>query len=533
MTALATLAVGSVLAVSTHDAKASSHREAPFITKNPKVDATDFYMFRSYEPGRAGMVTILANYIPLEDAYGGPNYFTFDPEALYEIHIDNNGDAKEDMTFQFRFQNALAGLASSGIGTNDGKTLSIPLINQNVGAPGTNPKITMVGDSNLDVNETYTVNLVRGDRRTGTSTAIMNGSSTTFTKPVDYIGPKSLGNPAAYETYAKKHVATVTIPGCTDSMANQAKIFVGQRAEGFAVNLGLIFDLVNSDLGTIADATKRDLDTADPSYNNTLTKNVGSIAIELPAACLQGPVANDHVVGAWTTASVRQVRVINPNPTYDKPVKEGGAWVQVSRLGMPLVNEVVIGLKDKDKFNSSVPSGDTQFADYVTDPTMPKLLDLLFGTAALHFPVSTTRNDLVTIFLKGVPNINQPATVTASEMLRMNLGDIAGATVKGKGAQFNLGAAACFPNGNFTPVPANANCDPYGFPNGRRPGDDVVDIELTALGGYFLPVTAGFTNGTIIHDAVLQDSKTFAGGADPTVAEAVFPYLNTPHSGDH
>jgi hypothetical protein len=224
----ATLAA-AILAALAPAAFASSHREAPFITKHPKVDATDFYMFRSYQAGRADFTTLIANYVPLQDAYGGPNYFTMDPEALYEIHIDNNGDAKEDISFQFRFKNTNKD-AQFTIG---GKKVSIPLV-INGGA------INDVNPPGLNVRETYTVTMVKGDRRGGARTPLTNadGGGVNFDKPVDNIGTKSIPN---YEAYAAKHVYNVNIPGC----ATPARMFVGQRKDPFAVNLGETFDLIN------------------------------------------------------------------------------------------------------------------------------------------------------------------------------------------------------------------------------------------------------------------------------------------------
>jgi hypothetical protein len=226
---------------------ASSHREAPFITTSPKVDGTDFYMFRSYEGvaangsgGRSDYVTLIANYQPLQGPYGGPNYFSMDPNAIYEIHIDNNGDAVEDVTFQFRFNNKLNNVALP-IGN---KSVAIPLIQAG--------PVANVTDANLNVNETYTLNVVRGDRRKGGAQAVtkVSGGSASFEKPVDYIGVKTLGNSAAYAAYAAKHIHDVKIPGCPAGK-DTGRVFVGQRQEGFAVNLGPIFDLVNAPLAVI------------------------------------------------------------------------------------------------------------------------------------------------------------------------------------------------------------------------------------------------------------------------------------------
>ena len=188
-------------------AQASSHREAPFITTQPKVDGTDLYMFRSYENGRSNYVTLIANYIPLQDPYGGPNYFAMDPNALYEIHVDNNGDAVEDISFQFRFKNNLADIALP-IG---GKSISIPLIQ----AGG----ISASSNAALNLKETFTLDVVRGDRRGGARTAVTNatGGGREFTKPVDFIGTKTFGSIAGYEAYAAQYIYTVNIPGCNGS----------------------------------------------------------------------------------------------------------------------------------------------------------------------------------------------------------------------------------------------------------------------------------------------------------------------------
>ena len=539
--AVATATLGALLAFSGSDVQASSHREAPFITKNPKVDATDFYMFNSYEAGRGAFVTIIANYQPLQAAYGGPNYFTMDQEALYEIHVDNTGDAVEDLTFQFRFKNALndatgdVGIALPITGDAGVKTNSIPLANANVlgGAQGgTSPLTTTNAGAALNVLETYSVKLVTGPRRTGTAADVTaaTGGATTFKKPFDYIGKKAFAGDgataaaglAAYQTYANQHIYPVTIPGCATP---GSKIFVGQRHESFKVNLGVIFDNVDAPLGVITNAANRD--AAQSVIDGT---NITTIAMEIPAACLTK--APETVIGGWTSASVRQARVINPSPSFSKPVKEGGAWAQVSRLGMPLVNEVVIGIKDKDKFNSSEPKDDGQFADYVTNPVLPKYLTLLFGSANVP-DVPITRTDLVTVFLTGVPGVNKfGGSPVVSEMLRLNTGLPAtpATTTRNSPApanQTNLGAALCFPNnaatgGSFTPVLSNPGCDAAGFPNGRRPGDDIVDIELTTVLGYFLPKSQAGASGVILHDAVLQDATDF---------DSAFPYLKAPNPG--
>ncbi|HEY0587112.1 MAG TPA: DUF4331 domain-containing protein [Pseudoduganella sp.] len=463
-------------------AQASSHREAPFITREPKVDGTDFYMFRSYEPGREQFVTLIANYVPLQDAYGGPNYFTMNPDALYEIHVDNNGDAREDLTFQFRFTNTVKNAAF----TVGGKKVPIPLVIN--GGP-----INDVNAAGLNVRETYTVDVVRGDRRGVRQPVRMAGNgAAVFDKPVDNIGNKSIPD---YAAYAGKHVYDVNIPGC----AVPARMFVGQRKDSFVVNLGETFDLINIKAPAVEFLANAERNARDDLYD----KNVTSIELEVAASCLTSGA--EPVIGGWTTASLRQGRLINPIGGS----KEGGAWTQVSRLGMPLVNEVVIGLKDKDRFNHSKPVRDGQFADYVTNPALPALVEVLFGSAGAKAPTNFPRNDLVTVFLTGVPGLNQPAGVKASEMLRLNT-SIAPVA---KGGQKRLGVI---------------DGDNAGFPNGRRPGDDVVDIALRVVMGKLCTLNIGCAPADAPAGAIRFTDGAFL---DDSYFGAAFPYLKTPIPG--
>jgi hypothetical protein len=471
-------------------ALASSHREAPLITQYPAVDNTDVYAFRSYEPGRDGYVTLIANYIPLQDAYGGPNYFSMDPDALYEIHVDNNGDGHEDLTFSFKFTNYVRGtpVAAGGL------TLPIPLVNSG--------PVTGQSDTTLNLIQIYTVDVIRGPRRTGARQPVLAQSGATqFEKPIDNIGNKSI---PSYASYALAHINNIAIPGCTNTNAGtSARVFVGQRKEGFGVNLGEIFDLVNI-------PTARIVGSRTGSANATAGKNVTSIALEVPISCLTA--GGDPVIGVWATASL-------PPRKANLPDSAGvGGYVQMSRLGMPLVNELIIGLPDKDKFNASEPKDDVQFAGYVTNPTLPVLLASLYASAGVQAPNVYPRSDLVAVFLAGVPNVNQAKTVTPSEMIRLNTA----LPVTPAAAQNSLGAALCFVDGAL--VLSNPGCDPAGFPNGRRPGDDVVDIALRVMLGYLLPPSAGKpASATLPYtDGVLVESSQF---------DAAFPYLRPPLPG--
>ncbi|HPY41975.1 MAG TPA: DUF4331 domain-containing protein, partial [Thiolinea sp.] len=308
MTCLA-LAVSSAV-------QASSHREAPFITENPKVDATDFYAFRSYEAGREGFVTLIANYNPLQDAYGGPNYFSMSPDAIYEIHVDNNGDSKEDLTFQFDFSQRL-GDQGKGIALPiDGKNIPVPLIN--VGP------VTTSDISKANFRELYTLTLIKGDRREGSAFKAMNANGReTFSKPLDNIGGKTF-SVQSYDDYANAFIQSVRLNGCPAN-AQMGRMFVGQRKDPFAVNLGEIFDLVNTN----------PLGTTDGEKDALADKNVTTLALEVPIACLKG--SGNGIVGLWTTASLPQTSSLLESPKNLKAKTSTGPWIQVSRLGMPLV----------------------------------------------------------------------------------------------------------------------------------------------------------------------------------------------------
>lgn len=512
---------------------ASSHREAPGITEQPKIDGTDFYMFRSYEPDRDEFVTLIANYQPLQAPYGGPNYFTMDSDAIYEIHIDNDGDAVEDITFQFAFTNALAN--GTGFEFDIGGTMVASPLRQAGGITAASPTAA------LNEFEFYTVTMITGDRRSGTRTALTNSvNGETFIKPVDNIGPKTLPD---YDAYADAYIYnSVTIPNCD----TPGRVFVGQRAEAFAVNLGGIFDLVNLvPLQGAPSALWPQYDVASPfpggiiqdRANDELIgeSNVTSIAIEVPIDCLTE--GSDPVIGAWTTASLPQAELEDPSPVYEGTSVFGGAWVQQSRLSNPLVNEVVIGLRDKDLFNAAEPIQDSALATYVTNPTLPFLLDVLFrdavGSPTNIAPTNFPRNDLVAAFLTGFAGFNASSNPDAvgAEMMRLNTA----VPPTPRDSQHTFGVVAE---------------DLAGFPNGRRPGDDTVDIALRVMMGalcHDLPLGAELGVSGAVEDTpsdlvnlglcAPEDAPVgtapFTDGAPLNAAELgnAFPYLNTPLAG--
>src|SRR5262245_51908812 len=428
---------------------ASSHREAPLITQDPLADNTDVYAFVS--PRNTDRVTLIANFIPLEAPYGGPNFFKFDDNVLYEIMIDNDGDAVEDVTFQFRFRTE----------TRNTNTL---LYN-------TGP-ITSLDSANWNVRQFYTVTRIDGPRRFGRATTL---GSNLLTPPVN-VGFRSTPN---YEALAAAAV---------QQLPNNSQVFAGQRDDPFYVDLN-VFDLLA-------------VPPADTNNSDSLAGyNVHTIAIEVPIAMLTSngmrpATASDPnaVIGIWSTTSRQSVPV-----RKDGELKEQGTYIQVSRLGQPLVNEVVLPRAVKDVFNSLEPTDDAAALQYVLDPEVPKLLSLLFGIQSPPNP----RNDLVTIFLTGIPGLNQPPGVKPSEMLRLNTGITP----------------------VFNPNPLGVlGGDVAGFPNGRRLTDDVVDIALRAMAGA-TPLTPTFNTGI---NAQLGDGV----GANDKPFLSVFPYVATPHAGN-
>jgi hypothetical protein len=445
------LSVGLLVTAAMVPGRASSHREAPLIALDPTADNTDVYAF--VDPNDPDMVTLIANYIPFQAADGGPNFYLFDPNVLYEIHVDNNGDAVEDITFQWRFSTERRNPATFLYNTGP---------------------VTTIDDPDLNVRQFYSLTRVDGPRRTGTP-RLLSGR---LPVPPPNIGPRSTPN---YNQLAG---------GVQQVPPFGMRVFAGQRDEGFYVDLG-IFDLLGVGSGTVEDSTAG--------------FNVSSLAIQVPMSQLtrsgsRPSGANDPnaVIGVWATASRQAVATRTPGGiTYS------GDWVQVSRLGNPLVNEAVIDLARKDAFSSLEPTGDAVALDRVTDPEVPKLLSLLFGVRVPPAP----RQDLVTIFLTGIPGLNQPPNVRPSEMLRLNMG-IPPVAVGAPGYD-RLGVL---------------KGDVGGFPNGRRVGDDVLDIVIQAAAGA-TPLTPAFNRSpnNALGDGVDSNDVPYLRG---------FPYLGVPRAGN-
>ena len=456
-------------------ALASSHREAPFITSLPKADGTDFYMFNSYESGRQGYVTFIADYQPLQQPGAGPNFYTLDPEVQYDINIDNSGHNFQDITFRFQFGN---NVREQGLDVG-GKHIKIPL--RQSGA------IASRDDKNINDVELYSIQVLRGAGASRVPQFLTNRDTgeRILVKPIENLGQKSISD---YEKYARQHIYNVSIPGC----AQAGRVFVGQRKDPFAVNVAELFDLAN---------LKDPLGAMDQGKDDLAQANVTSFVLEVPASCVVG---QSKILGGWTTSSYPCTRIGNQSflPKEQQNTACNGAEnrSQVSRVGMPLVNEAFIGLKDKDRFNSSEPKDDAQFLDYVTNPTLPTLIATLFADKGVKAP-TVARTDLVTVFLKGIPGVNENGGL--SEMLRLNTTT----SVTAAGQQSNLGVLGK---------------DSAGFPNGRRPGDDVVDIELRVAMGALLTADQAPSGQLPFTDGAYVDSKKF---------DDSFPYLRAPISG--
>lgn len=461
---------------------ASSHGEAPLISMDRFADNTDTYAFRSVEPGREGFVTLIANYIPLQEPSGGPQWFRFDDQVLYEIKIDNTGDGLEDITYQFQF------------------TTEIVRANTVLGHTTLNQDAVVSNLTDPDYNMPQTYSVRRVDRSSGRRGRLIAGGLRT---PPANVGPRvtpnyesNLGQPAVYG-----------LPG-------GGKVFAGQRDEYFYIDLG-VFDAVKL----------RTIDTGGPGLfvgngvDSTQGYNISTVAIEVPIQDLtrsravpSGPTASDAVIGVWATASRRTTRVIQ----NDGSRVTAGAWQQISRLGNPLVNEVVIPLELKDAFNSLSPVNDAVAAPAVLDPELPRIIQTALS---VFYGINITippppRNDLVSIFATGIPvnAVTGPNYTTflsdgvPHEYLRLN---------------------TAIP---ITPIASMNRLgllggDVAGFPNGRRPFDDVTDIALRAvLGG--TPFTPAFNiaPNNVVGDGVSSNPE------GPLLTR--FPYLLPPNPGN-
>jgi hypothetical protein len=458
-------------------ALASSHREAPLIAGDPSADNTDLYAFVS--PDDPSKVTIIANYIPLEEPAGGPNFNLFDDAVRYEIHVDNNGDAKDDVTYRFRFQ------TREQSGKNGVKSF---LYNGG--------QVTSLTDPDLLVRQTYSVTRIKDghERELGDNLKAVPAN----------IGPRSTPD---YESLADAGVQSL----------GGRNVYAGPRDDAFFVDLGSIFDL--GGLRPFNEAHLLPLDAAD-GVDGVAGFNTNTIAIEVPVSELRRNAAHP-TIGIWASASRRAERTINSKGN----VKWDGKWVQVSRLGNPLINEVIIPRHLKDYWNGQQPKNDKQFEKYYLKPELAGLVNALYPT--LPDAATSGRADLSLILLQGVPTVNNTGPVKA-DMLRLNT-SIAPCTADA--ADDNDGM--CRALGVFPTDPA-AEADDYAadlaaFPNGRRLEDDVTDIEIRAVAqGYGPILNSLFGLPNLAPNNIVGDG--LGNNADMPF-QMSFPYIGLPHAG--
>ncbi len=451
----------------------SSHREAPAISKDPVADNTDAYAFVS--PDDPGTVTIISNYLPLEAPFGGPNFFEFGDDVLYEIHIDNDADGRPDITYRFEFETEVR--------------------NPDTFLYNTGP-ISAIDSANWNRRQFYSVTRVEHERDERPR-VLADGLAC----PPCNIGPSST---PGYESLAAQAV---------HSVAGGHTVFAGQRLEGFYVDLGAIFDL--GDLRPLQNLHLASMVPPAPGVDATHGFGVHAIAIKVPISALtrdgstpSNPMSQNAVMGVWAAAKRRRALVREPGSDY-----EAGPWVQVSRLGNPLFNEVIVPMGDKDRWNALPASDDQLFVKYVQHPELAGLLPVLYPGAFPHLAgLKAARADLVAILLTGlpagiVPGFQNFTGTTYADQLRLNVA--IPPTASGKVSALGV-----------------VGGDLAGFPNGRRVFDDVVTIELRAIAGLTYPLV----NPSYTPDAAVN-AITDGLGAGSTSYLSQFPYLGTPQSG--
>jgi hypothetical protein len=472
LTALLAVTLSGVTVVASSPAYASSHREAPLIAQDPVADNTDVYVFR--DPDDTTMVNIVANFIGLEDPAGGPNFARFGDDVLYEIHIDNDHDVVADITFQFRFRTI--------VGNPDSF-----LYNTNTVDPTTYDE--------LNVRQVYSVRRIQD----GVSTVL---ASDVETPPVN-VGARSTPD---YEQYADTAVTALD--------DDAGLVFAGQRDDAFFADLGSVFDLLG--LRPINAAHVAPLPNAG-GVDGLFQKSVHTISLQLPIASVTRngalPVvvdSKDSVIGVYASSSRQRVKVLSARGGAPRNL---GQYIQVSRLGLPLVNEVLIPLGDKDRWNGTDPKDDVaEFGDSILDPEPTRLLPVLYPNVFDNTNTppggADNRPDLIRLLNGNLLGLTDANLLPLADLLRINLAQL---PVEGNSGN-RMGALAG---------------DPGGFPNGRRLTDDVVDIELQVLAGILLDDDEFIDDGDEIPWSALGDG---VNRTDQPLRES-FPYQGTPVSG--
>ncbi len=456
--AAASLGAGLLATLGPAPGVASSHREAPLTSADPQIDNTDVYAFVSPNDSEQGTVTLISNWIPFEEPAGGPNFYSFQPGVQYDIRIDNDGNAKADLLYRWVF-------------TNHYRNPNTFLYNTG--------QVTTLNDPDLNFYQTYDLREIVFCDPTGTAPCVLEDNLLLNDAVVvpSYVGKASMPN---YGSLFNKGIKSIE--------GGTGKTFAGQTDDSFFLDLRVFDLLYGADFSEVGDDTLAGF-------------NVHTTAIQVPRTDLAkngNPTANP-VIGVWSTAYRKSTRV----QTTTGEVNVSGPYVGVSRLGMPLVNEVVVPVGLKDYFNASVPKDDEQFLGAVNDPELPHLIEAIYGIPVPDSDPDTPgiqREDLISVFLTGIEGLNMPKNVEASEMLRLN-----------------MMIPTCEPGScaDYSPLGVIGG-DIAGFPNGRRLADDVIDISLQVVEGELIG------NPNDLGDGVNQNDKPFLSS---------FPYLAMPFSG--
>lgn len=488
MPKLKLLLLAAAVMAFTLPAHAANHREAPITALDHKADITDVYAFRSYAPGATAHVTVILCVDPFLDPSNGPNWSPFDPDVLYEIKIDNNNDAIEDIVFQFRFRTeqrlpnlfqAYAGVPGGAVAPGN----SPPPV-----APGTlivPPRILAFGDAGLGTRQSYTVAMIRG----GITTPIA-ATSPLFALPAN-VGPRTMD----YNALFNQAIYTTTTPG--------VKVFAGTVDDPFWIDLGGAFDTLNTSKAPPVLSNAEDAALVNLASDRLSGYAVNAIAIEVPIAMLTRTGAIEPAnspaatIGVW--ASTSRPRLTTRRAPL--PTANSGGWSQVQRMGHPLINELLIGTGFKDQFSMEQPRNDAQFASFFLDPTLARVVNALTGGAVV-IP-TPPRTDLLPLVTYSPP-IAAPGTPTGpvADLLRLNTGVAPTPAV----SQNRLGLIGG---------------DAAGYPNGRRLGDDVVDIALRVVAGGVLagpqfsnsPINARLGDGVNVNDVPYRASFPYLGDA--------------------
>jgi hypothetical protein len=469
-------------------AMASSHREAPITAMDHKADITDVYAFRSYDGGGVPRVTLIMCVDPFLEPANGPNWFPFDPEILYELKVDNNNDAVADVTFQFRFQTEqrLPNLFQAYAGVPGGVTApanSPPPVPP--GTPIVPPRITSFADIGLGMRQSYTVNMVKG----GVITPITAGGPL-YAVPAN-AGPRTMD----YNALFNAGIYSATLPN--------VKVFAGTVDDPFWIDLGGAFDTLNTHKAPPILSAAEDAALVNLAADTASGYAVNAITIEVPVSLLtrtgavEPATSTAATIGVWATTS-RPRTTLRRSPL---PQVSSGTWTQVQRLGNPLINELLVGTGYKDRFSMDLPQNDGQFASFFLDPALARVVNALTaGAVAIPTP---PRLDLLPVVTYAPPiaATGTPAGPVA-DLLRLN-------------------------TGTAPTLPASQNRlgllggDPAGFPNGRRLGDDVVDVALRIVVGGVLagapfstsPINTRLGDGVNVNDAPYRTSFPYLANA--------------------